>query len=113
MADKILKKLNIKVWRQNNASAKGKFETYTIENISMHPKSLILWQAISIPICLNYSDLVSLKYLSKDEITLSEAVARLLLKSESDFLYRIFSVNESWQISDREATLLEYRAATP
>ena len=34
MADKILKKLNIKVWRQNNASAKGKFETYTIENIS-------------------------------------------------------------------------------
>ena len=34
MADKILKKLNIKVWRQNNATAKGKFETYTIENIS-------------------------------------------------------------------------------
>lgn len=34
MADKILKKLNIKVWRQNNAAAKGKFETYTIENIS-------------------------------------------------------------------------------
>ena len=34
MADKILKKLNIKVWRQNNASAKGKFETYAIENIS-------------------------------------------------------------------------------
>jgi succinate dehydrogenase / fumarate reductase iron-sulfur subunit len=34
MADKILKKLNIKVWRQNRASEKGKFETYTIENIS-------------------------------------------------------------------------------
>ena len=34
MADKILKKLNIKVWRQNNASAKGKFETYPIENVS-------------------------------------------------------------------------------
>ena len=34
MADKILKKLNIKVWRQNNATAKGKFETYAIENIS-------------------------------------------------------------------------------
>ncbi|QGY44957.1 succinate dehydrogenase/fumarate reductase iron-sulfur subunit [Maribellus comscasis] len=34
MADKILKKLNIKVWRQKNASSKGKFETYTIENIS-------------------------------------------------------------------------------
>ena len=34
MADKILKKLNIKVWRQKNAQAKGKFETYTIENIS-------------------------------------------------------------------------------
>ncbi len=34
MADKILKKLNIKVWRQNSASDKGRFETYTIENIS-------------------------------------------------------------------------------
>ncbi|HSO85315.1 MAG TPA: succinate dehydrogenase/fumarate reductase iron-sulfur subunit [Draconibacterium sp.] len=34
MADKILKKLNIKVWRQNRASEKGKFATYTIENIS-------------------------------------------------------------------------------
>lgn len=34
MADKILKQLKIKVWRQNNAKAKGKFETYTIENIS-------------------------------------------------------------------------------
>ncbi|MFW6246209.1 MAG: succinate dehydrogenase/fumarate reductase iron-sulfur subunit [Tangfeifania sp.] len=34
MADKILKKLNIKVWRQNNARDKGRFETYTIENIS-------------------------------------------------------------------------------
>ncbi len=34
MADKILKKLNIKVWRQNSAKDKGRFETYTIENIS-------------------------------------------------------------------------------
>jgi len=34
MADKILKKLNIKAWRQNNAQDKGRFETYTIENIS-------------------------------------------------------------------------------
>ncbi|MDX9909270.1 MAG: succinate dehydrogenase/fumarate reductase iron-sulfur subunit [Bacteroidales bacterium] len=34
MADIILKKLNIKVWRQNNAADKGRFETYTIENIS-------------------------------------------------------------------------------
>ena len=34
MADKILKKLNIKVWRQNRASEKGKFETYSIGNIS-------------------------------------------------------------------------------
>ena len=34
MADKILKKLNIKVWRQNNAKDKGRFETYNIENIS-------------------------------------------------------------------------------
>lgn len=34
MADKILKKLKIKVWRQNSAKEKGKFETYIIENIS-------------------------------------------------------------------------------
>ena len=34
MADNILKKLKIKVWRQKNAKSKGKFETYTIENIS-------------------------------------------------------------------------------
>lgn len=32
--DKILKKLNIKVWRQKNAASKGKFETYTITDIS-------------------------------------------------------------------------------
>lgn len=34
MADKILKELKIKVWRQNNAKSKGKFETYVINNIS-------------------------------------------------------------------------------
>ncbi len=34
MADIILKNLNIKVWRQNNAADKGRFETYIIENIS-------------------------------------------------------------------------------
>ncbi len=34
MADKILKQLKIKVWRQKNAQTKGKFEIYTIENVS-------------------------------------------------------------------------------
>jgi succinate dehydrogenase / fumarate reductase iron-sulfur subunit len=34
MADKILKKLNIVVWRQKNPKDKGHFETYAIENIS-------------------------------------------------------------------------------
>jgi succinate dehydrogenase / fumarate reductase, iron-sulfur subunit len=34
MADKILKKLYIKVWRQNRPNEKGRFETYPIENIS-------------------------------------------------------------------------------
>jgi succinate dehydrogenase / fumarate reductase, iron-sulfur subunit len=34
MADKILKELKLKVWRQNNATSKGKFETYIINNIS-------------------------------------------------------------------------------
>ena len=34
MSDKILKKLIIKVWRQNRPTVKGKFETYSIENIS-------------------------------------------------------------------------------
>ena len=34
MGEKILKKLKIKVWRQNNPLDKGRFETYTIENVS-------------------------------------------------------------------------------
>lgn len=34
MADKILKELTIKVWRQKNAKAKGKFESYKINDIS-------------------------------------------------------------------------------
>ena len=34
MADKILNKIHVKVWRQNSAKAKGRFETYTVENIS-------------------------------------------------------------------------------
>ena len=34
MADKILKKLDIVVWRQKDAKSKGRFETYAIENIS-------------------------------------------------------------------------------
>ncbi|MDM8161129.1 succinate dehydrogenase/fumarate reductase iron-sulfur subunit [Labilibaculum sp. K2S] len=34
MADKILKELTIKVWRQKNAKAQGKFESYKINNIS-------------------------------------------------------------------------------
>lgn len=34
MADITLKKINIKVWRQNSPKVKGAFETYEIENIS-------------------------------------------------------------------------------
>ncbi|PID89411.1 MAG: succinate dehydrogenase, partial [Bacteroidia bacterium] len=34
MADKILKELKIKVWRQKDAKSKGHFETYTVNNIS-------------------------------------------------------------------------------
>lgn len=34
MADKILKEIKIKVWRQKNAKTKGKFETYTVTDIS-------------------------------------------------------------------------------
>jgi succinate dehydrogenase / fumarate reductase, iron-sulfur subunit len=34
MADITLKKIYIKVWRQNSAQGKGRFETYEIENIS-------------------------------------------------------------------------------
>ena len=34
MAEKILKQLKVKVWRQKNAKAKGQFETYTANNIS-------------------------------------------------------------------------------
>jgi succinate dehydrogenase / fumarate reductase iron-sulfur subunit len=35
MSEKILNNLKIKVWRQKNAKAKGKFETYPISNISI------------------------------------------------------------------------------
>lgn len=34
MADKILKEIKIKVWRQKGPKAKGKFETYTVNDIS-------------------------------------------------------------------------------
>lgn len=34
MADKILKELTLKVWRQKDAKSKGAFETYKIHNIS-------------------------------------------------------------------------------
>ncbi|MFV0506190.1 MAG: succinate dehydrogenase/fumarate reductase iron-sulfur subunit [Bacteroidales bacterium] len=34
MAEKILNNLKIKVWRQNNAKDKGRFETYPLSNIS-------------------------------------------------------------------------------
>lgn len=34
MATKVLKKLKIKVWRQKDPKSKGRFETYTVENIS-------------------------------------------------------------------------------
>lgn len=34
MADKILKKLTLKVWRQKDAKSKGEFKTYTVEDIS-------------------------------------------------------------------------------
>jgi succinate dehydrogenase / fumarate reductase iron-sulfur subunit len=34
MADKILKELTLKIWRQKNAKSQGKFETYKINNIS-------------------------------------------------------------------------------
>jgi len=34
MADITLKKIYVKVWRQNSAKEKGRFETYEIENIS-------------------------------------------------------------------------------
>lgn len=34
MADKILKKIYVKVWRQKNPKDKGRFETYEVENVS-------------------------------------------------------------------------------
>jgi succinate dehydrogenase / fumarate reductase iron-sulfur subunit len=34
MADKILKELTLKIWRQKNAKSQGKFETYKINDIS-------------------------------------------------------------------------------
>ena len=34
MADQVFKKIYIKVWRQKNAVSKGRFEVYSVENIS-------------------------------------------------------------------------------
>lgn len=34
MSEKILKKLTLKIWRQKDAKSKGRFETYTINDIS-------------------------------------------------------------------------------
>jgi succinate dehydrogenase / fumarate reductase iron-sulfur subunit len=34
MSEKILKEIKVKVWRQKNASVKGQFETFTVNNIS-------------------------------------------------------------------------------
>lgn len=34
MAEKILKEIKVKVWRQKNAKAKGQFETYTVNDVS-------------------------------------------------------------------------------
>ncbi|RUT78316.1 succinate dehydrogenase/fumarate reductase iron-sulfur subunit [Ancylomarina longa] len=34
MADKILKELTLKIWRQKDAKSKGQFETYKVNNIS-------------------------------------------------------------------------------
>lgn len=34
MADKVLKELTLKIWRQKNAKSKGQFETFKINNIS-------------------------------------------------------------------------------
>jgi len=34
MSEKILKQIKVKVWRQKNATAKGAFETYTVNNVS-------------------------------------------------------------------------------
>ncbi|MGE4287491.1 MAG: succinate dehydrogenase/fumarate reductase iron-sulfur subunit [Salinivirgaceae bacterium] len=34
MSEKILKEIKVKVWRQKNASDKGRFETFTVNNIS-------------------------------------------------------------------------------
>ena len=34
MADKILKELTLKIWRQKDAKSKGEFKTYKVHNIS-------------------------------------------------------------------------------
>ena len=33
MADKILKELTLKIWRQKDAKSKGEFKTYKVHNI--------------------------------------------------------------------------------
>ena len=56
MADKILKKIYVKVWRQNNPKAKGKFETYTVENVSQGSSFLEMLDILNDQLILSGKD---------------------------------------------------------
>lgn len=56
MADKILKKIYIKVWRQTNSKAKGKFETYTVENVSQGSSFLEMMDILNDQLILGGKD---------------------------------------------------------
>ncbi len=59
MADKILKKIYVKVWRQNSPKAKGKFETYTVENVSQGSSFLEMMDILNDQLILSGKDPVA------------------------------------------------------
>ncbi len=56
MADKILSKIYVKVWRQNNARAKGRFETYVVENVSQGSSFLEMMDILNDQLILQGKD---------------------------------------------------------
>lgn len=56
MADKILSKIYVKVWRQNNSKAKGRFETYVVENVSQGSSFLEMMDILNNQLVLKGQD---------------------------------------------------------
>ena len=48
MADKILKELTLKIWRQKDAKSKGEFKTYKVHNMSTGTSFLVVCSSTAV-----------------------------------------------------------------